>query len=47
LALTTDPGDVLETTFGENHDELILIRDIPLYSVCGHLVPWQGSAAVG
>jgi len=47
LALTTDPGDALETTFGENRDELILIRDIPLYSVCERLVPWQGSAAVG
>jgi GTP cyclohydrolase IA len=46
--LFTDPGEVLETTFDENHDELVLVKDIPLYSVCEHhLVPWHGSAAVG
>jgi GTP cyclohydrolase IA len=43
-----DPADVLETTFEEGHDELVLVKDIPLYSVCEHhLVPWHGSAAVG
>lgn len=43
-----DPADVLETTFDENHDELVLVRDIPLYSICEHhLVPWHGTAAVG
>jgi GTP cyclohydrolase IA len=43
-----NPDDVLETTFDENHDELVLVKDIPLYSVCEHhLVPWHGSAAVG
>jgi GTP cyclohydrolase I len=46
--LFTDPADVLETTFEEGHDELVLVKDIPLYSVCEHhLVPWHGSAAVG
>jgi GTP cyclohydrolase IA len=46
--LFTDPGDVLETTFDEGHDELVLVKDIPLYSVCEHhLVPWHGSASVG
>jgi GTP cyclohydrolase I len=44
----TDPADVLETTFEEDHDELVLVKDIPLYSVCEHhLVPWHGSPAVG
>jgi GTP cyclohydrolase I len=39
---------VLETTFDENHDELVLVKDIPLYSTCEHhLVPWHGTAAVG
>jgi GTP cyclohydrolase I len=46
--LTVDPDEVLETTFDENHDELVLVKDIPLYSICEHhLVPWHGKAAVG
>jgi GTP cyclohydrolase I len=46
--LFTDPDTVLETTFDEDHDELVLVKDIPLYSVCEHhLVPWHGTAAVG
>ncbi len=46
--LHVNPDDVLETTFDENHDELVLVKDIPLYSTCEHhLVPWHGSAAVG
>jgi GTP cyclohydrolase I len=46
--LHVDPEEVLQTTFDENHDELVLVKDIPLYSVCEHhLVPWHGSAAVG
>ena len=46
--LFTDPDEVLQTTFDENHDELVLVKDIPLYSICEHhLVPWHGQAAVG
>jgi GTP cyclohydrolase I len=46
--LFVDPADVLETTFDEGHDELVLVKDIPLYSICEHhLVPWHGTAAVG
>jgi GTP cyclohydrolase I len=46
--LFADPGDVLETTFDENHDEVVLVNDIPLYSVCEHhLVPWHGTVAIG
>jgi GTP cyclohydrolase I len=46
--LHIDPDDVLQTTFDENHDELVLVKDIPLYSTCEHhLVPWHGTAAVG
>jgi GTP cyclohydrolase IA len=46
--LHVNPDDVLQTTFDENHDELVLVKDIPLYSTCEHhLVPWHGSAAVG
>jgi GTP cyclohydrolase IA len=46
--LFVDPGAVLETTFDEDHDELVLVKDIPLYSICEHhLLPWHGSAAIG
>jgi GTP cyclohydrolase IA len=46
--LFVDPDEVLQTTFDENHDELVLVKDIPLYSICEHhLVPWHGTAAVG
>ena len=46
--LFVDPDDVLETTFDEGHDELVLVKDIALYSTCEHhLVPWHGTAAVG
>jgi GTP cyclohydrolase I len=46
--LFVDPDEVLETTFDAGHDELVLVKDIPLYSVCEHhLLPWHGSAAVG
>lgn len=44
----TEPADVLQTTFDESHDELVLVKDIALYSTCEHhLVPWHGTAAVG
>jgi GTP cyclohydrolase I len=46
--LFVEPDDVLETTFAEGHDEIVLVKDIPLYSTCEHhLVPWHGTAAVG
>ncbi len=46
--LFADPDTVLETTFDEDHDELGLVKDIPLYSMCEHhLLPWHGTAAIG
>ena len=46
--LFVNPDEVLETTFDENHDELVLVKDIAIYSTCEHhLVPWHGTAAVG
>lgn len=46
--LHVDPAEVLHTTFDEDHDEFVLVKDIPLYSTCEHhLVPWHGTAAVG
>ena len=46
--LGVDPRDVLRSTFSETHDELILVKDIAVYSTCEHhLLPWHGTAAVG
>jgi GTP cyclohydrolase I len=46
--LYQDPDDVLARTFAEDHEELILVRDIPIYSVCEHhLAPFHGMAHVG
>ena len=46
--LYTDPDTVLDTTFDEHHDELVLVRDIPMYSTCEHhLVSFHGVAHVG
>ena len=43
-----DPAAVLNTTFEMDHDELVLVRDIELYSTCEHhLVPFHGVAHVG
>ncbi len=46
--LWQDPAEVLSTTFDEDHDELVLVRDIPMYSTCEHhLVPFHGVAHIG
>jgi len=46
--MTQKPEDVLTTTFEIGHDELILVRDIEVYSTCEHhLVPFHGVAHVG
>ncbi|MGV9946773.1 GTP cyclohydrolase I, partial [Rhodococcus aetherivorans] len=34
--LYTDPDSVLDKTFDEGHQELVLVRDIPMYSTCEH-----------
>lgn len=42
------PEDVLTTTFDIGHDEMVLVRDIELWSMCEHhLVPFTGVAHVG
>lgn len=46
--LYTDPDSVLNTMFDEDHDELVLVKEIPLYSTCEHhLVSFHGVAHVG
>lgn len=45
--LTADPARHFETTFDEHHEEMVLVRDIPFYSMCEHhLVPFFGKAHV-
>lgn len=40
--------EVLTTTFDAGHDELVIVRDIEMYSTCEHhLVPFHGTAHVG
>ena len=37
-----------EGVFDENHDEMVVVRDIELFSLCEHhLVPFYGTVAVG
>lgn len=46
--LRQDPAEVLATTFDIGHDEMVLVKDIELYSTCEHhLVPFHGVAHVG
>mgnify|MGYP006266245609 FL=1 len=42
------PEDVLTTTFDIGHEELVIVRDIEVYSQCEHhLTPFHGVAHVG
>jgi GTP cyclohydrolase I len=46
--LRQDPADVLATTFDIGHEEMVLVKDIEVYSTCEHhLVPFHGVAHVG
>jgi len=42
-----DPAEHLKVVFEAGHDEMVMVRDIPLYSLCEHhLVPFIGKAHV-
>lgn len=46
--LYIDPDTVLNTMFDEDHDELVIVKEIPMYSTCEHhLVSFHGVAHVG
>jgi GTP cyclohydrolase I len=45
--LREDPASYLKVTFEAEHDEMVLVRDIPMFSACEHhLLPWIGKAHV-
>jgi GTP cyclohydrolase IA len=47
LGLHKDPADELDVVFEANHDEMIMVKDIPLGSMCEHhLIPFIGAAHV-
>lgn len=46
--LRQDPAEIMSTTFDLAHDEMVLVRDIEVWSMCEHhLVPFFGQAHVG
>lgn len=45
--LKKDPKDDLEVLLAENHDEIVLLKDIPLHSICEHhLLPFIGKVHI-
>ena len=46
--LHQDPRDVLSTGFQESHREMVILKNIPFYSLCEHhFLPFHGQAHVG
>ena len=46
--LAQDPGEFLKVGFEVAHDEMVILRNIPFYSMCEHhLLPFHGEAHVG
>jgi len=46
--LAIDPASLLDVGFEEGHDEMVILRDIPFFSMCEHhFLPFHGEAHVG
>ncbi len=46
--LRTDPAKLLSVGFEVGHDEMVILKDIPFYSICEHhFMPFHGVVAVG
>lgn len=45
--LNEDPAELLNASFSECYDELVVLKEIPFHSICEHhLMPFEGKAAV-
>ena len=48
MGMDVDPRKEMEISFDEGHDEMIILKDIPFYSMCEHhFLPFYGVAHIG